>query len=31
MATVFAQHASVAIENAGLVKNLIGTWSAVKG
>ncbi len=31
MATIFAQHASVAIENAGLVKNMIGTWSTVRG
>ncbi len=31
MATIFAQHASVAIENAGLVKNMIGTWNAVRG
>ena len=31
MATVFAQHASVAIENAGFVKNMIGTWNAVRG
>lgn len=31
MATIFAQHASVAIENAGFVKNMIGTWNAVRG
>lgn len=31
MAAVFAQHASVAIENAALVKKMIGTWSAVRG